>query len=187
MDPGEGAAGKGSFGRWLTRTLTLLHQQSPANRPHGRSRSCSCGCSTPGCRLCSDSAGPRAGLLYTAQQGRQKVDGTVPGVVHSWLPLAARRTHNLRLRLPPTSDPGNWAVSIEAGSRFGYQLVWVVVLSNLIAIQLQTLAARLGLVTGKNLAQVPAWAGGRVEGRRTAFISVLAAVAGGAGCASHGT
>jgi manganese transport protein len=107
--------------------------------------------------------------------------------VHSWLPLAARRTHNLRLRLPPTSDPGNWAVSIEAGSRFGYQLVWVVVLSNLIAIQLQTLAARLGLVTGKNLAQVPAWAGGRVEGRRTAFISVLAAVAGGAGCASHGT
>jgi len=51
-------------------------------------------------------------------------------------------------------DPGNWAVSIEAGSRFGYQLVWVVVLSNLIAIQLQTLAARLGLVTGKSLAQV---------------------------------
>ncbi|KAI8473829.1 MAG: natural resistance-associated macrophage protein-domain-containing protein, partial [Monoraphidium minutum] len=51
-------------------------------------------------------------------------------------------------------DPGNWAVSIEAGSRFGYQLVWVVVLSNLIAIQLQTLAARLGLVTGRNLAQV---------------------------------
>eukprot|EP00878_Enallax_costatus_P020006 GHUV01021130.1.p2 GENE.GHUV01021130.1~~GHUV01021130.1.p2 ORF type:complete len:144 (+),score=24.42 GHUV01021130.1:386-817(+) len=51
-------------------------------------------------------------------------------------------------------DPGNWATAIEAGSRFGYQLVWVVVLSNLIAILLQTLAARLGLVTGKHLAQV---------------------------------
>lgn len=51
-------------------------------------------------------------------------------------------------------DPGNWAAAIEAGSRFGYQLVWVVVLSNIIAIVLQTLAARLGLVTGKHLAQV---------------------------------
>uniref|UniRef100_A0A061SL89 Manganese transport protein n=1 Tax=Tetraselmis sp. GSL018 TaxID=582737 RepID=A0A061SL89_9CHLO len=50
-------------------------------------------------------------------------------------------------------DPGNWATAIEGGSRFGYDLVWVVVLSNLIAILLQTLAARLGLVTGKHLAQ----------------------------------
>ncbi|KAF8064691.1 nramp2 [Scenedesmus sp. PABB004] len=51
-------------------------------------------------------------------------------------------------------DPGNLGAAIEAGSRHGYQLVWVVVLSNLIAILLQTLAARLGLVTGKHLAQV---------------------------------
>lgn len=51
-------------------------------------------------------------------------------------------------------DPGNWAAAIEAGSRFGYQLVWVVVVSHLMAILLQTLAARLGLVTGKHLAQV---------------------------------
>ncbi|GLC33053.1 hypothetical protein PLESTB_000375800 [Pleodorina starrii] len=51
-------------------------------------------------------------------------------------------------------DPGNWATSIEAGSKFGYELVWVVVASNLIAILLQTLAARLGIVTGKHLAQV---------------------------------
>jgi manganese transport protein len=52
------------------------------------------------------------------------------------------------------TDPGNFGVAIEAGSRFGYSLLWVVVLSNLIAIQLQTLAARLGLVTGLDLAQV---------------------------------
>eukprot|EP00198_Chlamydomonas_reinhardtii_P011456 XP_001700793.1 predicted protein [Chlamydomonas reinhardtii] len=51
-------------------------------------------------------------------------------------------------------DPGNWATAIEAGSRFGYELVWVVVASNLVAILLQTLAARLGIVTGKHLAQV---------------------------------
>lgn len=51
-------------------------------------------------------------------------------------------------------DPGNWATAIEAGSRYGYSLVWVVVLSNLLAILLQTLSARLGICTGKHLAQV---------------------------------
>src|SRR5690242_7897685 len=50
-------------------------------------------------------------------------------------------------------DPGNWATDLEGGARFGYQLVWVLVLSNLMAILLQTLAARLGIVTGRDLAQ----------------------------------
>ncbi len=50
-------------------------------------------------------------------------------------------------------DPGNWATDLAGGSRFGYQLVWVLVLSNLMAVLLQTLAARLGVVTGKDLAQ----------------------------------
>jgi Mn2+/Fe2+ NRAMP family transporter len=51
-------------------------------------------------------------------------------------------------------DPGNWATAIESGSRFGYRQLWVLVLANLIAIQLQTLSARLGLASGKHLAQV---------------------------------
>lgn len=50
-------------------------------------------------------------------------------------------------------DPGNWATDIEAGSRFGYRLLWVLVVSNLMAILLQTLSARLGIVTGRDLAQ----------------------------------
>ncbi|WP_293763670.1 Nramp family divalent metal transporter [uncultured Aquitalea sp.] len=50
-------------------------------------------------------------------------------------------------------DPGNWATDIEAGSRFGYQLLWVVMLSGMAAMLLQMLAARLGLVTGMDLAQ----------------------------------
>src|SRR5579871_3126756 len=50
-------------------------------------------------------------------------------------------------------DPGNWAGDLEAGSRFGYRLLWVIVLSNLMAILLQTLAARLGIVAGRDLAQ----------------------------------
>jgi manganese transport protein len=50
-------------------------------------------------------------------------------------------------------DPGNWATDLAGGARFGYQLVWVLLMSNLMAVLLQTLAARLGVVTGKDLAQ----------------------------------
>ena len=50
-------------------------------------------------------------------------------------------------------DPGNWATDLEGGARFGYQLLWVLVMSNAMAILLQTLSARLGIVTGRDLAQ----------------------------------
>jgi len=50
-------------------------------------------------------------------------------------------------------DPGNWATDLEGGARFGYQLIWVLLMSNLMAVLLQTLAARLGIVTGRDLAQ----------------------------------
>jgi manganese transport protein len=50
-------------------------------------------------------------------------------------------------------DPGNWATDIAAGSKFGYALIWVLVMSNVMAILLQSLSARLGIVTGMDLAQ----------------------------------
>ena len=50
-------------------------------------------------------------------------------------------------------DPGNWATDIEGGARFGYGLLWVLLLSNWMAILLQTLSARLGLFAGRDLAQ----------------------------------
>lgn len=50
-------------------------------------------------------------------------------------------------------DPGNWATDIAGGSKFGYTLLSVILLSNLMAIVLQALAARLGIVTGRDLAQ----------------------------------
>ena len=50
-------------------------------------------------------------------------------------------------------DPGNWATDLAGGSKFGYTLLSVVMLSNLMAILLQALAARLGIVTGRDLAQ----------------------------------
>jgi len=50
-------------------------------------------------------------------------------------------------------DPGNWATDLAGGSRFGYSLIWVLMMSNLMAILLQNLSARLGIVRGRDLAQ----------------------------------
>lgn len=50
-------------------------------------------------------------------------------------------------------DPGNWATDIAGGSKFGYSLIWVLLMSNLTALLLQSHCARLGIVTGKDLAQ----------------------------------
>jgi manganese transport protein len=59
-------------------------------------------------------------------------------------------------------DPGNWGTDLEAGARFRYDLLWVVAVSSIMAIIMQVIAARLGVVTGKDLAQAcrdfyPAW------------------------------
>jgi manganese transport protein len=51
-------------------------------------------------------------------------------------------------------DPGNFATNIAGGSKFGYTLVWVIVASNLMAMLIQTLSAKLGIATGRNLAEV---------------------------------
>src|ERR1700750_224168 len=50
-------------------------------------------------------------------------------------------------------DPGNWATDLEGGARFGYQLLWVLVMSTPMAVLLQPLSARLGIVAGLDLAQ----------------------------------
>jgi manganese transport protein len=51
-------------------------------------------------------------------------------------------------------DPGNFATNIQAGAKYGYSLLWVVFLANLIAMLFQALSAKLGIVTGKNLAEM---------------------------------
>lgn len=60
-------------------------------------------------------------------------------------------------------DPGNWATDIAGGSAFGYKLIWVLLMSNLMALLLQSLSARIGIVRGQDLAQAskntyPKWA-----------------------------
>jgi manganese transport protein len=59
-------------------------------------------------------------------------------------------------------DPGNFATNIQGGAKFGYELLWVILASNLMAMLLQALSAKLGIATGKNLAehcreQYPRW------------------------------
>src|SRR6187399_789692 len=59
-------------------------------------------------------------------------------------------------------DPGNWATDLAGGSQFGYKLLWVLVMSNLMALLLQSLSARFGIVRGRDLAQAsretyPSW------------------------------
>jgi manganese transport protein len=51
-------------------------------------------------------------------------------------------------------DPGNFATNIAGGSKYGYTLLWVIVASNLMAMLIQTLSAKLGIATGRNLAEV---------------------------------
>ncbi|HEY7983946.1 MAG TPA: Nramp family divalent metal transporter, partial [Ktedonobacterales bacterium] len=74
------------------------------------------------------------------------------------------RTRGLRALLPFLGpafiasvayiDPGNFATNIQGGSAYGYKLLWVVALANLMAMLLQTMSAKLGLATGKNLAEL---------------------------------
>ncbi|MGB8982781.1 MAG: Nramp family divalent metal transporter, partial [Anaerolineales bacterium] len=50
-------------------------------------------------------------------------------------------------------DPGNFATNIQGGAKFGFQLLWVIVASNLMAMLIQSLSAKLGIATGQNLAE----------------------------------
>jgi manganese transport protein len=50
-------------------------------------------------------------------------------------------------------DPGNWATDLAGGSKFGYSLIWVLLMSNIMALLLQSLSARLGIIRGRDLAQ----------------------------------
>jgi len=71
-------------------------------------------------------------------------------------------------------DPGNWATDLAAGSGFGYALLWVIMLSNLMAILLQVLAIRLGVVTGLDLAQACRANSSRLSGLMQWFICEIA-------------
>ena len=77
-------------------------------------------------------------------------------------PFSVRRSSQCGIASVAYVDPGNFATNIQGGAQFGYMLLWVIVASNLMAMLIQTLSAKLGIATGKNLAehcrdQFPRW------------------------------
>ena len=84
-------------------------------------------------------------------------------------------------------DPGNFATNFSAGAQFGYRLVWVIVAANLMAMLIQSLSGKVGLATGKNLAELcrehfprPVVRGLWVQAELVAMATDLAEIIGGA-------
>jgi manganese transport protein len=93
----------------------------------------------------------------------------IRGATHEQLPVGLRTVdealHRTRFRILPFLgpafiacvayiDPGNFATNIAGGSKYGYTLVWVIVAANLMAMLIQTLSAKLGIATGRNLPEL---------------------------------
>jgi len=101
-----------------------------------------------------NAAGWRADAAAGAQRSLPEVNATIA------VPLGGHWARRLLAFLGPGylvsvgyMDPGNWATDLAGGSKFGYTLLSVILLSNLMAILLQALAARLGIATDRDLAQ----------------------------------
>jgi manganese transport protein len=101
----------------------------------------------------------------TSPQKQTKPNNGTRLVVHAAESLAGRRSKSLLWRLWPFlgpafiasigyGDPGNFATNIQGGAKYGYTLLWVVLTSNLMAMLIQSLSAKLGIATGRNLAEL---------------------------------
>src|SRR5256885_2853337 len=90
---------------------------------------------------------------YTIDRPFDKLHGSVDVQKRSWFRRLFAFAGPAYMVSVGYMDPGNWATDIEGGARFGYRLIWVLLMSNLMAVLLQTLSARLGIVTGRDLAQ----------------------------------
>jgi manganese transport protein len=102
----------------------------------------------------------RSGDVSTLQSANEVLDGTSKkGFLFRTLPFLGPAF----IASIAYIDPGNYATNIQGGAQFGYELLWVIVASNLMAMVVQTLAAKLGIASGKNLAEMmrdryPHWA-----------------------------
>src|SRR5271157_3628814 len=85
----------------------------------------------------------------TVAAGREAIVGRRRGM-RAFLPFAGPAV----IASIAYMDPGNFATNIQGGAQFGYLLLWVVVLANLVAMLFQALSAKLGIVTGRSLAQL---------------------------------
>jgi manganese transport protein len=91
-------------------------------------------------------------ISVSHQQSLEEIHSSVP-IPHTWGRRFLAFAGPAFLISVGYMDPGNWATDISAGSKFGYRLIWILLVSNLMALLLQSLATRLGVVYGKDLAQ----------------------------------
>ncbi len=103
-------------------------------------------------RVCPDPSGQDTATLIEPSLGRMNASVPVPGS-GSWLRRLLAFAGPGYMVSVGYMDPGNWATGLAGGSRFGYLLLSVILLSNVMAILLQALAARLGIASGLDLAQ----------------------------------
>src|SRR5881396_3621339 len=89
----------------------------------------------------------------TKRRSLEEVHGSVPVAGRHPLKRLAAYMGPAYLVSVGYMDPGNWATDLEGGARFGYTLIWVLLMSNMMAVLLQTLSARMGIVAGRDLAQ----------------------------------
>src|SRR6202166_409504 len=87
--------------------------------------------------------------LQTELAARDALDGRRKGV-RAFLPFAGPAI----IASVGYMDPGNFSTNIQAGSTYGYELLWVVLAANLVAMLFQAMSAKLGIVTGRNLAEL---------------------------------
>jgi manganese transport protein len=91
--------------------------------------------------------------LSLSERTVQTARGVLAGQRRGWRPYLAFAGPAVVASIA-YMDPGNFATNIQAGAKYGYGLLWVVLLANLIAMLFQALSAKLGIVTGKNLAEL---------------------------------
>ena len=101
----------------------------------------------------SDETGERGWRRTRVSPSLAEVYRTVPVSHRSWIRKAFAFAGPGYLVAVGYMDPGNWATDLAGGSAFGYTLLAVILLSNLMAVLLQGLASKLGIVTGRDLAQ----------------------------------
>src|ERR1700709_22691 len=106
-------------------------------------------------KAAASAAGWRADAAANVQRSLPEVYGSVAIPIGGhWMPRPLAFAGPGYLVSVGYMDPGNWATDLAGGSQFGYTLLSVILLSNVMAILLQALAARLGIVTDRDLAQV---------------------------------
>src|SRR5215213_4768179 len=89
------------------------------------------------------------GEAAVAEAARRSLEGRSHGVARLWPFLGPAFVAAVAY-----IDPGNFATNIAGGAQFGYLLLWVILVSNLMAMLIQSMSAKLGIATGKNLPEV---------------------------------